>query len=49
MFRHPRCGIYDKICQTKKQTKVEKSTKKPNGVTLYIIIRLSYKEHRVDA
>ena len=22
---------------------------KPNGVTLYIILRLSYKEHRVDA
>ena len=37
MFRHPRCGIYDKICQTKKQTemmKIKKKTVRYNAIYL---------------
>ena len=41
MFRHPRCDIYLSKCQTKKQTKVEKSTKTEwcNAIHHYKIVK----------
>ena len=37
MFRHPRCGIYDKICQTKKQTEMMKIKKAVRYNAIYLI------------
>ena len=37
MFRHPRCGIYDKICRTKKQTEMMKIKKTVRYNAIYLI------------